>query len=126
LADAATRRIIRGMDLGELMGANDDAIETEILRLCRARGAGKTICPSEAARALAPDQTKWQALLPATRRVAADLARRGALATHRKGKLIEPPAMKGALRLGRPPAAPRSGAPLRSRAQLALRRTSRA
>jgi hypothetical protein len=31
------------------------AIARTIRRLLRARGAGKTICPSEVARALAPD-----------------------------------------------------------------------
>ena len=38
-------------------GAVDDRLEASILALLRERGAGKTICPSEAARAVAASDT---------------------------------------------------------------------
>jgi hypothetical protein len=44
------------------------AIETEILARVQARGAGKSICPSEVARALWPQD--WRAHMDAVRSVA--------------------------------------------------------
>ena len=48
-----------------------DPVELLILRLTAQRGAGKSICPSEVARALRPD---WQPLMPVVRQAAARLA----------------------------------------------------
>ncbi len=67
-----------------------------ILRLVAARGADKSICPSEAARALSPT---WQALLPAVRRAAVTLAEAGRIDILRKGKPVEPADARGVIRL---------------------------
>ena len=74
-----------------------------ILDLVAARGGGKTICPSEAARHLAaaagsPDD--WRRLLKPVRRVAQALARDGRIAILRKGKPIAPEDLHGLVRLG--------------------------
>lgn len=45
-----------------------ERIAEEIIRRAMDRGVGKTICPSEVARALADD---WRALMPEVRSVAA-------------------------------------------------------
>ena len=69
-----------------------------------ARGAGKTICPSEVARALMPEGDGWRSLLSRVRSTAAGLSDAGEIAIYRKGKPIDPAAMRGVIRLGLPPA----------------------
>lgn len=79
----------------------DSDIEATILRLAGARGPHASICPTEAARALAAE---WRPLLGAVRRTAASLANAGRIDILRKGRRIEPADMKGVIRLRiRPP-----------------------
>ncbi|MEL6118598.1 MAG: DUF3253 domain-containing protein [Pseudomonadota bacterium] len=77
-------------------------IEKAILALCLARGVGKTICPSDAARALEQEDHTWRALLPAVREVAQGLARSGQIAIYRKGTAIPDHDVSGVIRLGLP------------------------
>lgn len=72
-------------------------IEAEILALLRARGAGRTICPSEVARALAED---WRPMMAPVRAAAARLAARGEVAVIQKGRPVDPEAARGPFRLG--------------------------
>ena len=74
-----------------------EAIEAEIIQRTTERGAGKSICPSEVARALAPE--KWQPLMGPIRQVAARLAAAGRIDILRKGKPIAPDAIHGVIRL---------------------------
>jgi hypothetical protein len=76
-------------------------IEAAILDLIGARGPGKTICPTEAARAL--DAEGWRRILPQVRSTAVGLARAGKIAIFRHGKPVDPNAFKGVYRLGLPP-----------------------
>ena len=71
-----------------------------ILALVAARGVGKTICPTEAARAVS--EAKWRAVLPAIRAEAVRLAKSGAISIYRKGKPVDPEDFKGVYRLGLP------------------------
>lgn len=75
-----------------------DSIRAEIMHQIASRGAGKSICPSEVARALAPEA--WRPLMGPVRQEAAALAGTGQLRILRKGKPIEPAAMRGVIRLG--------------------------
>ena len=75
---------------------DDVTLETEILRLTAERGAQKSICPSEVARALAPE---WQALLSRVRQVAVRLAEAGRIDILRKGKPVTGEAVRGVIRL---------------------------
>ena len=82
-----------------------DPVEDAILRLVAARGPGKTICPSEAARALGgmhPDG--WGPLMQPVRKAAVRLAHRGQLVILRKGRPVDPDSFKGVYRLALPPA----------------------
>lgn len=80
-----------------------ETLEATILDLVRERGEGKTICPSEAARALGgvhPDG--WGPLMVPVRRAAVRLAEQGRIAIFRKGKPVDPNGFKGVYRLGLP------------------------
>lgn len=72
-------------------------IEVVLLDLALRRGAGKTFCPSEAARLLAED---WRPLMPVVRRVAARLQSAGALRGFQKGEVVEIEGARGPIRLG--------------------------
>ena len=73
-----------------------------ILRLCKKRGPGKTICPSEVARALGRDEADWRAIMPAIRAEASALAREGQIVVLQKGLPVEASLARGPLRLGLP------------------------
>ncbi|HZX80789.1 MAG TPA: DUF3253 domain-containing protein [Lysobacter sp.] len=57
--------------------ADEAAIRECIVALLRRRAADASICPSEVARALAPDEAEWRASMPQVRRVAAAMAESG-------------------------------------------------
>ena len=79
---------------------NTDAIATEILRQTAARGADKSICPSEVARALAPEDDAWRRLMGAVRATAIRLAREGQVEVLRKCKPVDSAAeIRGVIRL---------------------------
>jgi hypothetical protein len=75
------------------------AIARTIRRLLRARGAGKTICPSEVARALAPDD--WRRRMPAVRAEIVRLADRNEVMVMQRGAVVDPRTARGAIRIAR-------------------------
>ena len=83
-----------------------DPAEAVILRLLAARGAGKSIAPADAARALAgnPADDKWRASLSPIRLAMLRLAKAGQIELLRKGKKIAPEDARGVLRLRLPEA----------------------
>jgi hypothetical protein len=79
---------------------DQDAIAAEILRQTAERGADKSICPSEVARALAPEEEAWRRLLGPVRAAAIRLAREGRIEVLRKGKPADPAGeIRGVIRL---------------------------
>ena len=82
----------------------ESEIEATMLRLVAERGADKTICPSEVARALVdPRPDDWRTLMPPVRRVALRLAGQGKVAILRNGvPVADPETMRGVYRLGMP------------------------
>jgi hypothetical protein len=83
------------------------AIAAAILRQAAGRGAEKSICPSEVARALAPEEDAWRRLMGPVRAAAIALAREGRIEVLRKGKPVDPgQEVRGVIRLrikGEPP-----------------------
>ncbi len=79
-------------------------IDDAILTLVAKAGPDKSICPSQAARALSPDN--WRPLLKRTRQTAIGLARQGKIVILRKGKVVDPNDFKGVYRLALPPSEP--------------------
>lgn len=75
-------------------------IKHAILECVTERGAGKSICPSEAARRLDPED--WRRLMKPVRNVAKALAAEGHIEIMRKGKPVDPAGVKGVIRLALP------------------------
>ncbi len=71
------------------------------MRLLAARGPDKSICPSEAARAVDPDN--WRRLMKAVKARALVLEAAGRLVFRRKGKVVAGDAVRGVYRLSQPP-----------------------
>jgi hypothetical protein len=81
------------------VGVGPDEIERTIEALLDRRAEGKTICPSEAARALASD---WRPLMQPVRDVAYGMADEGRLEVTQKGEVVDGRTARGAIRLRRP------------------------
>ena len=81
-------------------------LEETILRLCADRGADKSICPTDAAKAFAEargeDDLAWRRWLTQVRSTAVGMARQGRLIIYRKGKPADPEDFRGVYRLGLP------------------------
>jgi hypothetical protein len=71
--------------------------EEAIRALLAQRGPDKTICPSEAARALDPDG--WRAQMPTVREAAARMAAEGEIEATQGGAAVDPLAARGPIRL---------------------------
>jgi hypothetical protein len=78
----------------------DARIRAQVIALVEERGIGKTICPSEVARAVRPDD--WRPLLKKVRQAAKSLADNGQISIFRKGKPIPTDQVRGVIRLGLP------------------------
>lgn len=81
----------------------DKAIVETIWKLLDGRAPAASICPSDVARALAPDnETAWRSLMPDIRRVAGALSADGLLRVTRKGVVVDALSGGGPIRLRRP------------------------
>ena len=82
----------------------ESEIEATMLRLVAERGADKTVCPSEVARALGgPRPEDWRPLMQPIRHVAVRLAGQERVAILRKGvPVVDLETMRGIYRLGMP------------------------
>jgi len=82
------------------VGEGDRALEAAILRLLKERGAGKTICPSEAARAVAGEEREaWEGLMEPARAAGRRLVAEGKIVITQGGRVVEGSTAKGAIRL---------------------------
>jgi len=79
-------------------------ISSKIEELLSERGEGKSICPSEVARALGGDT--WREVMDAVREVAATRAESGDLKVTRKGRTVDARNRGGPIRLSRPSPSP--------------------
>ncbi|MDP3602541.1 MAG: DUF3253 domain-containing protein [Bosea sp. (in: a-proteobacteria)] len=82
---------------------DESELEAAILALTAQRGEGRTICPSEAARALGGDHPDgWGPLMQPIRRTAVRLMKEGKLVITRKGRPVDPDDFRGVYRLRLP------------------------
>ena len=79
------------------LDATDAALERAILSLLAARAAGATICPSEAARRVAPEG--WRELMQRSRSAARRLVARGDVAITQRGRVVDPSTARGPIRV---------------------------
>lgn len=90
-----------GTDTGAGAGARQDDVgrrlEETILALLAARADTSTICPSDAARAVAPDD--WRPLMDGARQAAARLVERGAVEITQHGEVVDLAEVKGPIRI---------------------------
>ena len=87
--------------MSRFSGVAHERIEEAILALVEERGPGKTICPSEAARALAgSDPEAWSRLMSDIRHVSVRLMKDGRVVIRRKGRAVDPDDFKGVYRIG--------------------------
>ena len=82
---------------GQKLTGQDAALEQAILALLAVRGRGKTICPSEAARSVAPEA--WEPLMDRTRQAARRLVAAGKIVMTQGGRVVDPSRARGAIRL---------------------------
>ncbi len=80
----------------------DRALEESIRSLLNGRGAGATICPSEAARAVAGDDDEaWRDLMEPVRRASRRLVAAGEVEITQGGRVVDPSTAKGPIRVRR-------------------------
>ncbi|MGK2867454.1 MAG: DUF3253 domain-containing protein [Mycobacterium sp.] len=73
-------------------------LRQSILALARERGPDKTICPSDAARAVGG--ATWRDLMDDARELARELARQGEVEISQKGEVLDPDApWRGPIRI---------------------------
>jgi hypothetical protein len=78
----------------------DGKLEETILHLLAERGAGKTICPSEAARAVGgEDKAAWEPLMEPARAAARRLVAKGKIVITQGGQVVDGSTAKGPIRL---------------------------
>ncbi len=76
------------------------ALEEVILRLLRERGAGKTICPSEAARAVGGEErAAWELLMEPARAAARRLVAADKVVITQGRQVVDPSTARGPIRL---------------------------
>jgi hypothetical protein len=75
-------------------------IETAVLDLLNARSAEATICPSDVARALVPDD--WRPWMEPVREAGRRLAAAGLLEWTQQGRPVDPATARGPVRFRRP------------------------
>ena len=82
---------------------SDNVTETQIIdsiRTFTTRRAPSTVCPSEVARALSPND--WRPLMPRVREAAARLAESGEIVATQRGVVVDALDAHGPIRLSRP------------------------
>ena len=84
----------------------DQVARTAILELLGAGRADASISTEAAARAAAAEGEDWRRALPAVKRAALALAGEGSVVILRHGRPVDPPVLRGVVRLGRGPSFP--------------------
>jgi hypothetical protein len=85
------------------MSDRREELSEAILALLARRGPEKTICPSDAARAVAGGA--FRPLMPEARQAAAQLLAAGRIVVTQRGEPVDPLTARGPIRLGLPPTA---------------------
>ena len=88
-----------------MKNATPEDLEAAMLALVTARGAGRTVDPTEVARAVGGDHPDgWGPLMQPVRKTAVRLMKEGRIVIFRKGRQVDPDDFKGIYRLALPSA----------------------
>lgn len=82
----------------------DRELEQAILALLATRAGDASICPSEAARAVAgadADEARWRELMEPARRAARRLVAAGEVELTQRGRVVDPSTARGPIRIRR-------------------------
>ncbi|MGW5145942.1 DUF3253 domain-containing protein [Rhodococcus koreensis] len=79
------------------MTVADGELEDRIRALLDARAESASICPSDVARAVAPDD--WRPLMESVREAARRLAAAGEVEITQKGAVVDPDSARGPIRI---------------------------
>ncbi|MEO1583637.1 MAG: DUF2256 and DUF3253 domain-containing protein [Planctomycetota bacterium] len=82
------------------LSPTDEALEEAIETLLDRRGAGKSICPSEAAKLVSADE--WRDLMEPARMAGRRLVDRGDVVFTQQGHTVDPSTARGPIRIQRP------------------------
>lgn len=85
----------------------DAQLESAVRSLLAARDAGRTICPSEAARLVGGE--RWRDLMQPARAAAERLAAAGEVEITQRGQAVDPSAARGPIRIRRADPGAQSG-----------------
>ena len=86
------------MSIADETKLNAERIAAVPLDLCIKRGPGKTICPSEVARAVTENGGNWRAHMRNVRRIGAELMRAGRIEITQRGVRVDPLTTEGPIR----------------------------
>jgi len=89
------------MDADRELTAMDVALESKIIELLGQRAADATICPSDAARAVRPDD--WRDLMQPARDAAQRLVANGSVTITQHGEAVDLATSRGPIRIRRNP-----------------------
>jgi len=81
------------------MAVSDRELEERIRALLDARADSASICPSDVARAVAPDD--WRPLMEPVREAARRLVEAGEVEITQKGDVVDPASARGPIRIRR-------------------------
>lgn len=79
--------------------AADEALEKALMQWLLKLPKGKSMCPSELARELEPEEEKWRALMEPIRMAARRLYHKGLVRVLQRGEDVDPDSARGAIRL---------------------------
>lgn len=91
------RRVCSQACRGEGVRPLDRELEQALLRLLDSRPAAATVCPSEAARAVRPED--WRPLMERARRAARRLVAEGRAEILQGGRVVDPSTARGPIRV---------------------------
>ena len=77
--------------------AQDESLESTMRAMLARTGTGRTICPSDVARAVSPDD--WRPLMEPTRAAARRLVAAGNAEITQGGRVVDPSTAKGPIRI---------------------------
>ena len=84
----------------ERLDATDVALEAATQSLLTGRARGSSICPSEAARAVAgDDEAQWRPLMERARRAARRLVAKGLVEITQRNQVVDPSTARGPIRV---------------------------